>query len=220
MAIMIAEEKKMNEKDLVESLKWRYAVKKFDDKKQLSPETWEALEQALLLSASSFGLQPWKFVVVTDKAVKDKLPEHSWGQKQPAECCHLVVICALEEMTEAYIDKYIASIAETRGVTVDSLKGYADMMHGFNKNPMDKNVWMEKQCYIALGTLLTAAATIGVDACPMEGFDAKAYSEILGLKEKGLRPVVVCPLGYRAADDKYAQMAKVRFAASDKIVHI
>lgn len=217
---MITEQKRLTPEELVESLKWRYAVKKFDDKKQLSAETWDALEQSLLLSASSFGLQPWKFVIVTDKATKAKLPEHSWGQKQPEECCHLVVICALEEMTEAYIDSYISSIASTRGVSKESLKGYGDMMHGFNKNPMDKNVWMEKQCYIALGTLLTAAAAIGVDACPMEGFDAKAYSEILGLKEKGLRPVVVCPLGYRAADDKYAQLPKVRFESDEKIIHI
>lgn len=217
---MITEQKRLTPQEMVESLKWRYAVKKFDDKKQLSAETWDALEQALLLSASSFGLQPWKFVVVTDKATKAKLPDHSWGQKQPEECCHLVVICALEEMTEAYIDSYISSIAKTRGVSKESLKSYGDMMYGFNKNPMDKNAWMEKQCYIALGTLLTAAASIGVDACPMEGFDANAYSEILGLKEKGLRPVVVCPLGYRAADDKYAQLPKVRFDSAEKIIHI
>lgn len=217
---MITEQKRLTPQEMVESLKWRYAVKKFDDKKQLSAETWDALEQALLLSASSFGLQPWKFVVVTDKATKAKLPDHSWGQKQPEECCHLVVICALEEMTEAYIDSYISSIAKTRGVSKESLKSYGDMMYGFNKNPMDKNAWMEKQCYIVLGTLLTAAASIGVDACPMEGFDANAYSEILGLKEKGLRPVVVCPLGYRAADDKYAQLPKVRFDSAEKIIHI
>ena len=122
----------------MESLKWRYAVKKFDEKKKLSAETWAALEESLLLSASSFGLQPWKFVIVTDQSVKDQLPEFSWGQKQPAECSHLVVICALNEMTDSYIDHYVDEIAATRGVNKESLTSYAEMMYGFNKNPMDK----------------------------------------------------------------------------------
>lgn len=205
---------------LLNSLKWRYAVKKFDSSKKLSDETWSTLEQALLLSASSFGLQPWKFVVVTTQSIKDQLPEHSWNQQQPAECSHLVVICRKNNIDEAYIDSYLEKIASIRGVSIDSLTAYGGMMKGFLNNPVDKAEWMTKQCYIALGKLLTAAALLGVDACPMEGFDSKAYDKILGLEEKGCKSLVICPLGYRAADDRYAELPKVRFEASDLVIKI
>lgn len=206
--------------DIVKSLNWRYATKKFDANKKLDKETYAKLEEAMRLSASSFGLQPWKFVVVTDPEIKKQLPAHSWGQMQPQECSHLVVISRNADIDEAYIDHYLDAVAATRGVTKESLATYGGMMKGFLKNPIDKAAWMEKQCYIALGTLLTAAAVLGVDACPMEGFDAEAYDRILGLKEKGCRSVVVCPLGYRAEDDKYAHAAKVRFPAEEVVIKI
>lgn len=206
--------------DLVNSLSWRYATKKFDSSRKLDAALYKQLEDALRLSASSFGLQPWKFVIVTDPKIKAQLPAFSWGQTQPEECSHLVVICRIAELTEQYIDKYVSKIATERGVTVESLESYAGMMKGFLQRPVDKAPWMEKQCYIALGTLLTAAAALGVDACPMEGFDAEAYDRILGLPEKGCHSVVVCPLGYRAADDKYAQLPKVRFDADDVVIRI
>jgi len=205
---------------IIDSLKWRYACKKFDSSRKLDSETWAKLEEAMLLSASSFGLQPWKFVVVTDQAIKDQLPAQSWGQNQPAECSHLVVISRPLEIDSAYVDHYLERIAEVRGTTVESLAAYAGMMKGFVNGPADKATWMSYQCYIALGTLLTAAAALGVDACPMEGFDKAAYDRILGLTEKGLASVVVCPLGYRASDDKYASVQKVRFPASELIVKI
>ncbi|HMW88750.1 MAG TPA: NAD(P)H-dependent oxidoreductase [Candidatus Obscuribacter sp.] len=216
---MLTEEKKLSGTELLASLNWRYACKNFDSSKKLSEETWNALEQSLILSASSFGLQPWKFVVVTDQKIKEQLPEFSWGQRQPADCSHLVVISRLNELTEGYVHNYLDSIAATRSVSRESLSSYADMMLGFLKNPADKGVWMEKQCYIALGTLLTSAAVLGVDACPMEGFDAKAYDRILGLEAQGCKSVVVCPLGYRA-EDKYSQLKKVRFPASDLVVRV
>ena len=130
------------------------------------------------------------------------------------------MICRISELNEEHIDRYIQKIASTRGVTLESLESYSGMMKGFLKSPSDKMHWMEKQCYIALGTLLTAAAALGVDACPMEGFDAKAYDQILGLSEKGCHSVVVCPLGYRAEDDHYAKLAKVRFDAEDIVIKI
>lgn len=206
--------------DIVKSLQWRYATKKFDPNKKLDESTYQKLEEALRLSASSFGLQPWKFVVVTDPEIKKQLPAHSWGQTQAQDCSHLVVICRLDEMTEQHIDHYLETIATKRGVTRESLKSYSEMMKGFLQNPADKAQWMVKQCYIALGTLLTAAATLGVDTCPMEGFDAAAYDRILGLEKKGCRSVVLCPLGYRADDDKYAAAAKVRFDADETVIRI
>lgn len=213
-------EKEATHLDIIKSLNWRYATKKFDINKKIEDATYKKLEEAMRLSASSFGLQPWKFVVITDQEVKKQLPAHSWGQMQAAECSHLVVICRLADLDEAYVDQYLDSIATTRGVARESLASYSDMMKGFLKNPADKKVWMEKQCYIALGTLLTASAALGVDSCPMEGFDAAAYDRILGLETKGCRSVVVCPLGYRAADDKYAAAKKVRFDAAETVIHI
>lgn len=206
--------------DILKSLHWRYATKKFDANKKLDKATYEKLEEAMRLSASSFGLQPWKFVVVTDPEIKKQLPAHSWGQMQPQDCSHLVVICRLNELTEDYVDHYVDAIATTRGVTKESMAAYTDMMKGFLKNPADKHIWMAKQCYIALGTLLTSAAALGVDACPMEGFDAAAYDRILGLEAKGCTSVVLCPLGYRAGDDKYAEAKKVRFCADETVIRI
>lgn len=214
------DEKKTCGSAIIDSLKWRYAVKKFDAARKLDQETVAKLEEALVLSASSFGLQPWKFVVVTDQAIKDQLPAESWGQTQPADCSHLVVICRRLDLDEAYVDRYLELIAAARNTTVDSLAAYGGMMKGFVGGPVDKATWMAHQCYIALGNLLTVAAAMKVDACPMEGFDKAAYDRILGLKEKGLAPVVLCPLGYRAADDKYAEAPKVRFPASDLLVKI
>ncbi|MBP6348022.1 MAG: NAD(P)H-dependent oxidoreductase [Candidatus Obscuribacter sp.] len=215
---MITGEKTVSAETLLNSLKWRYAVKKFDPTKKLNDETWAALQEALVLSASSFGLQPWKFVVVTTQSIKDKLPEHSWGQTQAADCSHLVVICRKDSIDEAYVDHYLQAIATARGVTVESLQSYGGMMKGFINSPSDKAEWMTKQCYIALGSLLSSAAILGVDACPMEGFDSKAYDKILGLEALGCRSVVVCPLGYRAKDDHYADLAKVRFDAKEVVI--
>lgn len=173
-----------------------------------------------MLSASSFGLQTWKFVIVTDQKIKEQLPAHSWGQTQPADCSHLVVIARPIEIDEAYVDRFLERMAEVRNASVDSFAAYAGMMKGFVNGPADKATWMAHQCYIALGTLLTTSALMGVDSCPMEGFDKAAYDRILGLTEKGLTSVVLCPLGYRAADDKYAVAPKVRFPASELIINI
>lgn len=205
---------------LIDSLNWRYATKKFDSEKKLDDETLAKILEALRLSASSFGLQPWKFVVVSDPEIKKQLPAVSWGQMQPQDCSHLVVICRIAELDEAFVDKFLNTSATTRGVTVDSLASYSAMIKGFLSNAKDKETWAAKQCYIALGTLLTAAAHLGVDACPMEGFDAAAYDKILGLEKLGCHSVVICPLGYRASDDKYAQAPKVRFESEDVIVRI
>jgi nitroreductase len=217
---MITDEKEISADSLLNSLKWRYAVKKFDSSRKLSADTWSVLEQALLLSASSFGLQPWKFVIVTDQKIKEQLSEVSWKQTQPADCSHLVVICRRTGIDEAYVERYLESIATARGVTVESLAAYGGMIKGFINSPGDKSEWMLKQCYIALGTLLTAAAVLGIDACPMEGFDAQAYDKILGLAEKECTAAVVCPLGYRANDDKYAEVPKVRFEASELVINV
>jgi nitroreductase len=208
--------------DVIKALKWRYATKKFDPAKKIDEQTWAKLEEAMRLSPSSFGLQPWKFVVVTDQKVKDQLAAISFNQRQPVDCSHLVVLSRLDQLSPEYIEKYVDYNANVKKVPVESLKMHKDMMLGFASSQSKEEIesWMSRQVYIALGMLLTSAALLGVDAAPMEGLDRDGYDKLLGLPEKGCRAQVLCALGYRAADDKYSEMPKSRFPASDVIIKI
>jgi len=205
---------------LIDSLNWRYATKQFDPSRKIPAPVWEALEDALVLTPSSYGLQPWHFFVVTSPELKAALRPHSWDQPQVTDCSHHVVFATRREVDAAFLEKYIARIAEVRGVTAESQAFYRDMMasdilHG----PRSKWVqeWAARQVYIALGNFMTAAALLGVDTCPMEGMDPSKYDEILGLPAKGFNAIVACPAGYRAAGDKYAGLPKVRFPKADLI---
>lgn len=208
--------------DVVSQLEWRYATKKFDSTKKIDKETWNQIEEGLRLTPSSFGLQPWKFVVVTDQKTKEELVSVSMNQSQPADCSHLVVICRVEKLDKEYVEHYIDAIANTRGVTQDSLAGFRDMMVNFlaKKDAEQLQAWASAQCYIALGTLMSTASALHIDNCPMEGFAKNEYDRILKLEERGLRSVVLCALGFRAEDDKYAQAKKVRFPADEVIIHV
>lgn len=199
---------------LLQQLHWRYATKKFDPAKKIPPELWQTLEQALVLAPSSFGLQPWKFFVVTDPAIREQLVEQSWGQRQVADASHLVVLAIKKNLNAEDVDRYVELMAAVRQVPLDSLQGMAGMIKGFLDNPplpISLDEWATRQVYIALGQLMTAAALLGIDTCPMEGFNPAKYNEILGLEELGYAAVVLCPVGYRAEDDKYATLPKVRY---------
>ena len=204
---------------VLEQLSWRYATKQFDPSKKVSESDWSVLEQALVLTPSSFGLQPWKFIIVKDQAVRESLVAHSWGQRQVADASHLVVLAIKKEVTIELIDALINRTVELRGGTAEALAGYKGMMvNMLLPHPQEAlSQWAAKQVYIALGNLMTAAAMMGIDTCPMEGFDAAKYDEILGLEARGVKSCVVCPVGYRAETDKYASLAKVRFKAEDLI---
>jgi nitroreductase len=206
---------------VVEQLRWRYATKRFDPTRTIPADTWAALEQALVLTPSSYGLQPWKFFVVTDPAVKAQLPAHSWGQRQPLDCSHMAVLALKADLGEADIDRYLSRIGEVRGQAVESLAGLKRVMMGsLTDPPFDVNEWAARQVYIALGQFMACAALLGVDTCPMEGIDPVKYDEVLGIGAQGYRTVVGCAAGYRAADDKYAQTPKVRFKTEDVVQRI
>lgn len=208
---------------LIEALNWRYATKKFDSTKKIDDKTWSTVEDALVLTPSSYGLQPWKFVVVTDKAVMQKLTASSWGQKQVEDCSHLVVIAVKEKVDADYVNHYVNTIIEQRGVNPLELEGLKKMMMGDIVNGPRSEVsfeWAARQAYIALGNLLTVSAVLGLDTCPMEGILPAKYDEILGLTGSGFKTVVACPVGYRANDDKYAQVKKIRFPNSEIIKKI
>ena len=207
---------------LIDSLQWRYATKGFDTEKKIPTETWAAIEDSLVLTPSSFGLQPWKFITITDQDTKVDLLEHSWHQRQVVDCSHMVVLCARDGMDEADIDAWLDQLVETRGVTRESLEGYAGMMQGFFST-MDygkRLAWAKNQVYIALGQLMTSAAVLGVDACPMEGIVPAEYDRILKLEDAGYATTVACAMGYRSADDKYAELPKVRFSSENILARI
>ena len=208
---------------LLDALNWRYATKKFDPARKLSAETWATLEQALILSPSSFGLQPWKFLVITDPAVKARLVPISWGQTQPADCSHMLVLAVKQGLGADHVEKFLDRQVEVRGGSKENLSGYRDMMLGSLAGAAKAgrlDAWQANQIYIALGQFMAAAALIGVDTCPMEGIDRAKYDEVLGLDGTDFATVVACPAGYRAADDKYATAPKVRFKSEDVIERI
>jgi nitroreductase len=214
---------KVSNETVLNQLRWRYATKQFDPQRRISNEDWSTLEQSLVLTPSSFGLQPWQFIVVTDQQTKNKLRPASWNQSQIADASHVVVFAVKRELGVADAERYIARIAETRKVSPESLQSFKDVLLGFLSQPSDKfdlNGWATRQVYIALGNFLNTAALIGVDTCPMEGIDPAKYDEILGLSARGYKTVVVAAAGYRAASDKYATLPKVRYNADEVITHI
>jgi nitroreductase len=208
---------------VVASLNWRYATKKFDPTKKISEELWNALEEVLILAPSSYGLQPWRFFVVTSPEVKTKLSAASYGQTQPSDASHTVVFAVRLNLGAEHVQKYIDRIAEVRGVPKESLAGYQKLMVENLKKSADRgelDTWQKHQVYIALGQFMTSAAVLGIDTCPMEGIDLAKYDEILGLTGTPFTTVVACPAGYRAADDKYAGRKKVRFAAHEVVIKV
>ena len=206
---------------IVSQLQWRYATKAFDPSAKIPADIWSSLEDTLVLTPSSYGLQPWKFLVITNDAVRESLVPHAWGQRQVADCSHFVVMCAKTNLDEAYVDSYVNDIATKRSIPATALVGLRGMILASLAQMNDAIVshWAAKQCYIALGNFMTAAALAGIDTCPMEGFVQEQFDEILGLSAQGLTSVVCCPAGYRAADDTYASMAKIRWDKSAVIEH-
>jgi nitroreductase len=208
---------------LLRQLNWRYATKEFDPNRKIEPDVWGKLEEALRLTPSSGGLQPWKFIVVTDPAMRAKLSRASYGQPQITNASHLVVFTAKRNFSETDVDAFIHQTAVTRGVTVESLASYRDVLVAGIVKSMDetaRDAWARNQAYIALGNLLTSAALLGIDACPMEGFERTKYDEILGLKAKGFATAVIATLGYRSETDKYAHAPKVRFSTEQLFTRI
>jgi nitroreductase len=205
---------------LLEALNWRYATQVFDPARAIPAETWNALEQALVLAPSSIGLQPWKFLIVTDRAVKTRLRAAAWNQAQPETCSHFVVFVLRQDLSADHVDRHVARISEVLSVEAESLGKFRKMTLG----NLDKaraegrlDTWQAHQLYIALGQFMAAAAVLGVDTCAMEGFQPEKFDEILGLTGTGFTSIVACAAGYRAADDKAALRKKVRFPASEVI---
>jgi nitroreductase/dihydropteridine reductase len=197
--------------NLIEKLNWRYAAKRMTGQK-IAPDKLTRILEAIRLSASSFGIQPYTILVIENKEIREKLKPAAYNQPQITEASHILVFAAWDNVTEERISAYINLIAEVRGLDVAMLKDFKDRMGGLLKRNAEENFnWTARQTYIALGTGLSAASMEDVDSTPMEGFDPKAFDEILGLKEKGLRSVAIMALGYRNTEaDPLSKMKKVR----------
>lgn len=207
----------MNEQ-ILKALDWRYATKAFDANKKINDKDFNVLKESLRLAPSSYGLQPWKFIIVENSQVRAQLREFSWNQTQVTDASHYIVFTALKTMDESYVQKYIEDIAKTRNLPIEGLKGFKDMMvanivNGGQKQ--DLSAWAQRQSYIAMGELVLAAALLGIDTCCLEGLSPTDYDRILGLENSQYATIAAVAVGYRAADDKYQDLKKVRFSEED-----
>lgn len=206
-----------------QQLNWRYATKKFDPSKKISEKDWRTLEESLRKSPSSFGLQPWKFIIVKNPDLRKQLLPNSWNQPQIVDASHLVVICAQKEVSHSDVETFLAAISTTRNVPVSALQDYGGMMKGFIDRLASQGTceaWTTHQAYLALGMLLSTAATLKIDACPLEGINAVAYDEILNLNQSGYSTKVACALGYRSSEDATASYTKVRYSREQVVIEL
>ncbi|WP_378176912.1 NAD(P)H-dependent oxidoreductase [Aquimarina sp. SS2-1] len=197
---------------LLKNLEWRYATKKFDSAKKISESDLEKIKKAISLSASSYGLQAYKVLIIEDPEIRKRLQPKSWGQSQIVDASQLIVFCNYTKVDEHVIDDYLKLKAGIQELNFDDLKGYGDFMKSKVTTLSDETTkaWTAKQTYIGLGNLLAACAELQIDACPMEGFEPEGYDEILGLSEKGLSAAVIATIGYRSEEDATQHNKKVR----------
>jgi nitroreductase len=208
------------EEKLLGALNYRYAVKKFDAEKKLSETQVETLLESARLTATSYGLQLMKIVVVENPELRQQLVKCSFGQEQVRDASHLLVLCRERDLELKHFETYVNQIAKTRSQDPESLEGFKNMMVNsiLTKSEDEQVIWLEKQVYIKLGNLLTACAVLGIDSCPMEGFIPEEYDRILGLSERNLASVLALPIGFRSADDKNSKLKKVRRPKDDFLI--
>lgn len=208
--------------NFIKNANWRYATKKFDASKKVSDKDLETLKEAIQLSASSYGLQPYKVIFVNDPELRAKLQPAAWGQSQIVEASHLIVFANITNFGDDNIDTHINNVTETRGLPADALQGYSDFMKSkISTLPVEnRDTWTSKQTYIALGNLLNAAAELNIDVTPMEGFEPQKFNEILGLDKLGLNASVIATIGYRHAEDDTQHYVKVRKPKEELFINL
>ena len=206
--------------DILSKLNTRYATKVFDPTKKVSEADMEKLLEAIRLSASSYGLQPYKILIVEDPKIRTELRKVAWDQPQITDASALLVFAVKYETNGSTVDEFVNLTAKTRNVSKESLEGFSDMMKGSlqNMNQEQIETWVSKQAYIALGFGLVTAAVLGLDACPMEGFSPADFDRILDINKLGLKSKVILTVGYRSDEDHYAHLAKVRQKKEDLFI--
>lgn len=212
----------MKNAQIKEALEWRYATKKYDSTKKITHEDWETLKSSLQFAPSAYGVQPWKFLVIENPEVREKLKAASWNQTQVTDASHYVVFLYKTEVDVPFIDQYLQRMSEVRQAPLESLAGFKNMLvENLAKAPEEQiRTWAQRQTYIAMGFLLQTAAVLKIDATPMEGLDPKAYDKILGLEGSGWKTVATVALGYRHPEDAYQNLKKVRFTEDTVIQYV
>ena len=199
-------------KQLIEALEWRYACKKFDTDKRISDTDLDTILDSIQLTPSSYGLQPIKVLLIETKELREQIKPIAWNQAQVVDASHLLVFCHYTALSESYVDQHVSLMANTRNLPIEKLQGFGTHVKS-SIATMDAdhvNQWTGKQTYIALGQVLLSCALLKIDATPMEGFDRKALDELLDLSKDGLSASLLCPIGYRHAEDPYIALKKVR----------
>lgn len=206
--------------NILQKLEWRYATKKFDVSKKVSKNKLNIITQAFNLTATSFGLQTIKLLVIDDIKIRESLVALSYNQEQVLQASHLLIICIQDDITEIDIKNYYKNVKDIRNTSETILEPYKSqlikIMH--DKTIEERQQWSKNQAYIALGNLMTVCAMEDIDSCPMEGFLPSKYDDILRLKEKGLKSVLLLPIGYRAKDDMFSTLKKVRKPINETII--
>ncbi len=208
--------------EIIKNLQWRYATKKFDPNKKLSDDQVTVLKAAFNLTATSYGLQPLRMLVISDDKIKEQLPPITMKQLQVRDASHVLVFCVEETISQQFVRDHFNRVEEIRNTDRKILDDYEDYLLDYfsNKNEAEIRDWITKQAYLAMGNLLTVCAAEGIDSCPMEGFEPDKYDELLQLKDLGLRSVLVMPVGFRAEDDMFASMKKVRRGIGDVVIDL
>jgi nitroreductase/dihydropteridine reductase len=208
--------------NILDALEWRYAVKKFDDKVSLTEQQILEVKKVFNLSASSYGLQPYKMIVVQNPELKEKLVPASFGQQQISQSAAILVFAVRTDFGMDYIDQFFKDMSTKRQIPLENLEGYKNFMKGSfaNKSEDEISSWATKQVYLTMGHMLASLAVLQIDACPMEGLDPQAYDKILDLDAKQLKTIVAMPIGVRAPDDASATALKVRKDLSDIIIDL
>lgn len=207
--------------NILAALNWRYAVNKFSDEKVSESELKDLLN-AVRLSASSYGLQPYSIIVVESESVREQLLPFSYGQDKIVQSSHLVVFAAQTQIGDATVDRYIDKYAKIAKEPPSKFINFSNHIKSAlaAKTPEQRQGWAHQQAYIALGNLLTCAALMEIDSCPMTGIDTAGYDAVLGLTKKGLTTSVICPIGRRHSEDIQAHRPKVRFDYDEIVMEI
>jgi hypothetical protein len=208
--------------EILEALNWRYATKTFDNQAYLSQNQIDLLKQAFNLTPTSYGLQPLKLIVISDKSLQERLCEVSFNQPQVKTASHLMVICIEKPINKAFIKKHFELVKEIRRTPDSVLKPFRDfLIDDFSKkNEEQLDKWAVNQAYLALGNMLTTCALQQIDACPMEGFLPDKYSEILNINHENLKPVLVLPVGIRDEKDEFSTFKKVRRPLEEVVIEM
>jgi len=207
--------------DVITGLQWRYATKKFDNTKNIPSEKMDIITKAFNLTATSYGLQPVRLVVINNKELQNQLMQHAMGQSQVADASHLLVFCIEKDVKSPYVHDYFDNVRDTRATPEKTLAPFRQMLaEKFDAQQKDETRnWAINQAYLAMGNLMTVCALEGIDACPMEGFQPEKFDDVLQLTDLNIASVLIMPIGYRADDDMFAAFEKVRRSTEDTVIY-